>query len=312
MKYILSLFLICTITTLFSQSSGNSRYHQTAPEEHQPQAVISDGQITLTVSGLLNAKADTFVAFFSVTQIGVTAASADSLMTLRINRLQAALRRRHRDTLAVHTDMISLVPKYDIRILKRVFSKTYNEVPDGFELQKNVTVTYHTAADLNMIVTAAAQAEIYDLVKVDYFLGNVKKHYDQLRTQCQEAMKVRIKYLESVGIRVDTLRKAFDDDFVTVLPQTRYGSYSSVSRPSLSAMNKDDVEGGKFHSVEASPSKYYEAVPYTRYDVVINPVVAEPAVQLTYQMSVQYTVPEAKQKLILITPAGHLQKIGEM
>lgn len=32
---------------------------------------------------------------------------------------------------------------------------------------------------------------------------------------------------------------------------------------------KDDLEGGKFHSVEVSPSKYYEAVPYTQYDVVI-------------------------------------------
>ena len=176
-----------------------------------------------------------------------------------------------------------------------------------------MTVTYHTAAELNMIVTAAAQAEIYDLVKVDYFLSNVKKHYDQLRAQCQEAMKARIKYLESTGIRLDTLQKTFDDDFVTVFPQTRYGSYSSVSRPSLNAMKKGDVEGGdKFHSIEPSPSKYYEAVPYTRYDVVINPVVSEPTVQLTYQMSLKYTVPEAKSQLMLITPTGHLQKIGEM
>jgi uncharacterized protein YggE len=312
MKYVLSLFLISTITTAFSQVSGNSRYHQTVPETHRAQAVINDGQITLTVSGLLNAKADTFVAFFNLTQVGETVASTDSLMTLRINRFKAALRRQRRDTLVVHTDMISFVPKYDIRALKRVFSKTYNEVPDGFELQKNVTVTYHTAADLNMIVSAAAQAEIYDLVKVDYFLSNVKKYYDQLRTQCQEAMKVRIKYLESMGIRVDTLRKAFDDDFATVLPQTRYGSYSSVSRPSLSAMRKDDVEVMKVRSVEASPSKYYEAVPYAQYDVVINPVVAEPTVQLTYQMSLKYTVPEEKAKLMLVTPNGHLQKIGEM
>jgi hypothetical protein len=29
-------------------------------------------------------------------------------------------------------------------------------------------------------------------------------------------------------------------------------------------------------------------------------------------MSLKYTVPEAKSKLMLITPTGHLQKIGEM
>lgn len=311
MKFMLFVVLICTCTTLFPQVSGNSRYHQSVPEGHQAQAVISDGQITLTVSGLLNAKADTFVAFFNVNQVGETAASVDSLMNVRINRFQAALRQQRRDTLVVHTDMISLVPRYDIRTLKKVFSRTYNEVPDGFELQKNVTITYHTATDLNMIVTAAAQAEIYDLVKVDYFLSNVKKYYDQLRTQCLETMKARIKSLESMGVKVDTLRRIFDDDFATVLPQTRYGSYSAVSRPSLSAMKKDDIEG-KFHSMETSLSKYYEAVPFTSYDVVVNPVVSEPAVQLTYQMSLKYIVPEAKSNLMLITPTGHLQKIGEM
>jgi len=310
MKYTLSMLLICTVNTLFCQSSGNSRYHQTVPEEHQANAVIDDGQITLTISGLLNAKADTFVAFFNVTQVGETAVKTDSLMTLRINRFRTALRRQNRDTLRLHTDMISFVPKYDIRIFKRVFSKTYNEVPDGFELQKNITVTYHTPADLDMIVAAAAQAEIYDLVKVDYFLNNVREYYDQLRTQCQEAMKIRIKYLESLGIKTDTLRKAFDDDFVTVLPQTRYGSYASVSRPSL---KKDGVaEGDKYHSIEPSPSKYYQAVPYSQYDIVINPIVAEPIIQLTYQMSLKYTVPQTKQKLVLITPAGQLQKVGEM
>jgi len=312
MKYLLHFLLLCTVTNLFSQSSGNLHYDQRSPEEQQAQTTISDGQITLTISGLLNAKADTFVALFNVIQVGETAARTDSLMTLRINRLQTELRRQGHDTLAVHTDIVSFVPKFDIRTFKRVFSKTHNEVPDGFEMQKNVTVTYHHAADLNMIVSAAAQAEIYDLVKVDHFLSNVQKYYDQLRTQCQEAMKARMKYVESLGIKLDTLRKAFDDDFVTILPQTRYGSYTAVSRPSLSYAKKDDSEFGKFHSIAPSPSKYYEAAPYSHYDIVINPVITEPTVQMTYQISLKYTAVDAKQNLMLIAPTGQRQKIGEM
>jgi len=312
MRHILPLILLCSTTSTVAQKLGNLHYNQTAPLEREAQAAVTDGQITLTISGLLNARADTFVAFFHITQVGETAARTDSLMTLRINRFQTALRRQKLDTLAMHTDMISFVPKYEIRLFKKVFSRTYNEVPDGFELQKNVSVTYHNASYLNTIVAAAAQAEIYDLVKVDYFLTNIRKHRDQLRAQCQEVMKIRIKYLESIGIPTDTLQKAFDDDQFTVLPQTRYGSYTAVSRPSLSAARRDDnaSESPKGFSAEPSPSKYYEAVPYSQYDVVINPVIAEPVIQLTYQITLKYTAPEAEQKLILITPNGQLQKIN--
>src|SRR5690349_13982613 len=99
MKYILTLALICLLGTAFAQkASGNLSYNQTVPEDHEAQAIASDGQIALTVSGLLNAKADTFVAFFNITQVGETAARTDSLMTLRINRFQTALHRQHRDT----------------------------------------------------------------------------------------------------------------------------------------------------------------------------------------------------------------------
>jgi uncharacterized protein YggE len=315
MKLLISLSLIALAATSFAQK-GNMRYTETKPEDHEAHAQIQNGETTLTVSGLLNAKADTFVAFFHITQVGETAEKTDSLMNVRIDRFKTSLRRIRRDTLSVFTDMISFVPKYDIRVFKRIFSKTYNEVPDGFELQKNVTVRYRNAADLNMIVTAAAQAEIYDLVKVDYFLSDVKKQYDQLRARCQEALKAQIKYFEGLGVRLDTVRKNLDEDFVTVLPQTRYGSYVAVSRPSLNAAKKIDItstEKDKFYSVDPSPSRYYQAVPYSNYDVVINPVVNEPVVQLTYQVSVKYFLPaEAKKAVMLVLPNGQLQNVGEL
>lgn len=318
MKHLLLLSSFCLLSaSLFAQDKGNAHYTQTQPQELEARAQILNGEATITVSGLLNARADTFVAFFNITQVGETAEKTDSLMNVRIANLKAALRRAGLDTLALHIDMISFVPKYDIRVFRRIFSKTYNEVPDGFELQKNITIRYHNAADLGLIVSAAAQAEIYDLVKVDYFLSDVKKQYDQLRLRCHETLKARIKNFESLGIRLDTVRKNFDEDIVTVLPQTRYDSYVAISRPSLAAAKKLSTEAdekGKFYSVAPSPSRYYQAVPYTSYDVVINPVVSEPVVQLTYQVSLKYFLPTAaeRKKLRLITPTGQLQDVGEL
>lgn len=311
MKYAFCLLLICSLTTVFAQHLGNLKYSQDTPEEREAHAELKDGEMTLTISGLLNARADTFVAFFNITQVGETAEKTDSLMVMRIARFKAALRRQNRDTLFVHTDMISLVPKYELRMFKKIFSKTYNEVPDGFELQKNVSVRYHNTTDLDAIVTAAAQAEIYDLVKVDYFLIDVKKQYEQLRARCQEAMKARVKYFEGLGMRLDTLRKIFDEDFATVLPQTRYGSYVAVSRPSLSAMRKEEEQSGKIYRADPPASRYYQAVSYANYDVVINPVVAEPVVQLSYQVSLKYFLPMAEpgQKLLLITPGVQVQEV---
>jgi uncharacterized protein YggE len=315
MKYLIHLALLCLNTSLFAQASGNLNYNQAAALQNTARAEIRNEEIALSVTGLLNARADTFVAFFHVMQVGETAASTDSLMMARINKFKETLNKvMPGGTISLSTDMISFVPKYDINVINRLFSKTYNEVPDGFELQKNVIVRYHKASDMDAIITAAASAEIYDLVKVDYFLKDVKKQYDELRAQCLALLKTRIKSYEAVGIRLDTLRKTFADDFGTVLPQTRYGNYQAVARPSLKAVKKSESGFSKFHSADLSPSKYYQAEPYTEYDVVINPVVDEPMVQLSYQISMKFSLPpvepaDKKNELIFITPNGQLQKL---
>jgi hypothetical protein len=217
------------------------------------------------------------------------------------------------DSITITTDMISFVPKYDFHVLNKLFSKTYNEVPDGFELQKNVIIRYHKTSELHAIVTAAAKAEIYDLVKVDYFLKDVKQQYDQLHAQCMEILKTKIKSCETLGIKLDALQKTFADDFSTVLPQNRYGSYLAVARPSLDAIKKSSAGISKLRNGDLSPSKYYQAVPYTEFDVVINPVVDEPMVQLSYQVSMKFFLPAVESdhnsELFLITPNGQLQKI---
>jgi uncharacterized protein YggE len=312
MKYFIFLMLLCFSISVVAQRSGNLSYNQIAPQEYELQATQTDGEIILSVSGLLNARADTFVASFDVMQVGETAEMTDSLMTARILKFKIALGKLKIDSIAFTTDMISFVPKYDFHVLNKLFSKTYNEVPDGFELQKNVIVRYHNASDLDAIVTAAAKAEIYDLVKVDYFLKDVKQQYDQLRTQCMEVLKTKIKSCEALGIKLDALRKTFADDFSTVLPQNRYGSYQAVARPSLDAIKKSSAGISKLRTADLSPSKYYQAVPYSDFDVVINPVVDEPMVQLSYQVSMKFFLPPVEStnsELFLITPNGQLQKI---
>jgi uncharacterized protein YggE len=310
---LLILVSVCLVNSVEAQVSGNSNYQQTTPKNNPATAEVPDKSVTLTVSGLLNARADAYVAIFNVVQLGETPEITEALMMARVRKFKIALQRVGIDTTTVKTDMIAFVPKYDINVINKIFSKSYNEVPDGFELQKNLIIRYTKAADLDAIVTAAAGVEIYDLAKVDYFLNDVKKLYDQLRTQCMAILKERVTSLESTGFKIDTLKRIFSDDFGTILPQNRYDQYQAVARPSMDAVKKSASGASlKFHRADIAPSRYYAAQSYDDYDLVINPVVDEPMVQLTYQVKIKFPLDAedyAVKNYLLIGPNGQLQKL---
>jgi uncharacterized protein YggE len=311
MKYFIFLLAILMNGLAWGQNTGNSNYHETVMHQDVAKAEVTNQEATLLVSGMLNAKAETFVGIFNVKQVGESVETTDALMTARVRKFKHALVKSGIDTSAVHTDMVSFVPKYDFNVINKLFSKTYNEVPDGFELQKNVIIRYKRISELDAIVTAAASAEIYDLVKVDYFVQDVKKQYDELRLKCMEILKERIKSYEAVGMKLDTLPKTFAEDFGTILPQHRYTEYQAVARPSIEAVKRSTSGTSlKFRSADLSPSRYYEAISYEGYDVVINPVVYEPMVQLTYQIKIKFKYKSNEQNNFLILgPAGQLQRL---
>jgi uncharacterized protein YggE len=312
--HLLILVSVCLVNFAKAQVSGNSNYQQTTLKNYPATAEVTDKSVTLTVSGLLNARADAYVAIFNVVQLGETAEITEALMMARVRKFKKTLQHAGIDTTTVKTDMIAFVPKYDINVINKIFSKSYNEVPDGFELQKNLIIRYTKASDLDAIVTAAAAAEIYDLAKVDYFLNDVKKLYDQLRTQCMAILKERVVSLESTGIKIDTLKRIFSDDFSTIVPQNRYDQYQAVARPSMDAVKKSASGAAlsKFQRADISPSRYYAAQSYADYDLVINPVVDEPMVQLTYQAKIKFLLDiedYAVNNYLLIAPNGELQKL---
>jgi hypothetical protein len=129
-----------------------------------------------------------------------------------------------------------------------------------------------------------------------------------------ETLMARIKSYEILGIKLDTLKRTFAEDFGTNLPQHRYDQYQAVARPSMTAVKKA-TEGTslKFKTVERTPSRYYQALSYEAYDVVINPVIDEPMVQLTYQIKMKFILntkePDAQNNVLFIGANGQLQKI---
>lgn len=303
---------------LFPQASGNFEYNtlKTVQQDTRFPASnvinLSNNEVLIEVNGLMNVVADNYVAVFNAVQVAETADSADQILNRRIARFQKKLREIGIPEADVKTDMISFVPRYELQPENKVFSKTYNEIPSGFEMQKNVFVRYKNSSKLDEIVSAAALSEIYDLVKVDYFIPNVQKSLDSLRAKCLQEIKTKVKSFSTLGIKLDTLRKTVSDNFQVVYPQTRYFSYQAFSRPSLAVAKKKSASAPSYNEAQKTVSRFYSQVSYDQYDIVINPVITEPVVQLSYTVSIKYFLKDeekAKNNYYILTPTGDLKQI---
>ena len=112
--------------------------------------------------------------------------------------------------------MVNFLPKYEYDVSKKLFSrKTYTEIPKGFELQKNIHIRYTDPTLLERIVTAAARQEIYDIVKVDYFVKDSETIYAQLRETTFKYLKNIENQYKTLGIQLDSAYKVSADPAAT-------------------------------------------------------------------------------------------------
>lgn len=288
-RLLIITFLFSCISSI-AQDKGNSSFNQPRRNTFHNDDVevkLTSNETLVTIRGLTNVKADAFLAVFSVMQVGPTASVTDSLMAARITSFDQALMAKRIDSVHLVADMISLVPRFDYNVIHKLFSKTFQEVPDGFELSKNILVSYKNASDLERIVSAATSVEIYDLARVEYFVTNIKQHYEQLRKECIETARRRIDSYSMLGTRLDTLPRTIAEDFKAYGPDQRYNEYLAVSRPSLRAAHRATGGPSKFGSADTPlRSQYYHPLSYTDFDVVINPLITEPVVQITYDLRI--------------------------
>lgn len=310
------LLLVATLGQINAQVAGNNQYNseQSPPNSDNNRfnnnMVLDKNEITLNVNGLYNATPDSYAATFNLVQTAETAELTDQLLNQRIILFKQRLHRIGIDTTDVRVDMISFVPKYEIESENKLFSKSFNEIPSGFELQKNITMQYRNSKLLDRVVTAAAQSEIYDLVKVDYFLVNAPQLIDTLRTKCLREMAMRTKSYQILGLKMDTLKKVLSENIVTVYPETRYFGYQAFSRGSQNFSRKKTSI--TFNEIPKTISKYYKKLEYDKYDIVINPVTLEPSIQISYSLTVKYLIEADKKskEIYMLTPLGDLKKLA--
>ncbi|MCB0528473.1 MAG: SIMPL domain-containing protein [Saprospiraceae bacterium] len=317
------ILLLCSFTRALPQVMGNyseqQQTYQNLRYDAQYRAVpkaarfLSGNQLEISINALSNQKANSYTAIFNILQTGKTADETNTLLNVRLDGFLKALGDMGIPAGDIYVDMVNFLPKYEYDVSKKLFSKkTYTEIPRGFELQKNVHIRYNDPGMLDRIVTAAARQEVYDIVKVDFFINNPDRVYSQLRDSAFAYLqKIEMQYRD-IGLRLDSAYLITAENAWVAYPINRYESYQAFSAQRLDADEKNTVVSADKHT-----SRFYNAVPANDYDIVINPEILEPAVQFSYNLIAQFTLPErrpverttVKKEFNMVTPTGEVKSL---
>lgn len=334
----LAFFALVSISPKSStaQVAGNILYNAETRYQHQNQEMIvraaspQSNQVSFDINGIYNCVAKSYLAIFHMKQVGKDAAEADQLMGQRIADFLGRVELLGLKEKDVVSDMLSMVPVYDVQVSDgKRFSKTYTEIPAGFEIQKNLHVHFKDAKVLDQIITAAALSEIYDLVKVDYYVPDMDAIYDTLRTKAIEVLRKRVALYEKLGVPLDDESRYVSDRQGVFFPLDRYESYQSVANTSIDNINpkkRDEVVVDETRV--NNKTLYYNKIPYKNYDFILHEAIIEPVVQFTYNLQVRFEIApkkeaapkekivereviktEIKKEFFFITPQGEVKAL---
>jgi hypothetical protein len=294
------LFFSCVLmsTVLAAQSSGN--YQQNlgngaASAKNQPiqmNVPLMDNVIVLQSEVLYNAKPQSYLAIFAVHQEDSTLELTDKFMNQRLDLFKNNLLNMGIASTQIFFDFVSLVPKYEVRNDSKksvAKSKSFNEVPIGFQLKKNVHVSFTDGKLIDRIISAAAQAEIYDLAKVETNSSDLKRIYEELRAESMKIIQAKAALYAPLGIKMFPL--TLGDHFETYYPTENYEDYTAFVTD-YSSLQNNRTRQGKLNIRYANKEKtvFYSRLPYDQFDQVINPDFTEPPIQIHYKLQVKYQI----------------------
>jgi len=237
---------------------------------------------------LINVEATSYGAVFSVRQVAETALEVNTLLNERIDAFKTRMAELGISKKEIIVEVISQVPIYGIERERKIFSKSLNEVPLGFELHKNIIVSFKEYDFLNDVVYEASKNEIYDLIKVDYFAKSPHMYYDTMRNAATSYLNIITKKYKSAGYDLDSFTKIMAENTATVYPIERYRQYQGLSKLSYEKLLK---KAGSTVTMDpiVSPTMYYNHLPFSNFDIVLNSSISKPSIQYTFRLQAKYT-----------------------
>jgi uncharacterized protein YggE len=290
------LFLILLIALMWAvvsqaQEAGNRIYDRSQRRPENP----SNGVVLTTENKdlipvqhieayvLLNAPPDEFIAVFGVAQEGTEPQQSNAKVNALIENFTGAAGRLGVKREDVYVDFIT-----QNRIYSFVSegSGPIRERLTGFETKKTIAVRYRDRALLEKLLAAAAQASIFDLIKVDYII----KEMGPLRARLLDQASQIIRQKEDNYNRLLNLKlkrtAVTTERYETNYPGELYRAYTAYESGSVD--NNYSNSSTRVIRERKSSSAFLEPLDSSMFDAVINPLGVEPMVQCTLYLKVRY------------------------
>lgn len=237
---------------------------------------------------LLNAAPDEFVAVFGASQVGATAVESNQKVNAQIEQFLSSAEKLGVSRANTFIDFITQNRVYRFN---PPVQGTIREELEGFETKKTVAVRYKERPLLEKLLAAAAQASIFDLIKVDYIINDMTRIRSRLLEEATRIIKQKeANYQSTLGLqlkRYAIMQETYDTFYPAELYQT-YTAYEAAQTDTYYGSNTRVIRERK------SSTSYLEPLDKSAFDAVLTPLGIEPLVQCTLYMKVRYSLPPLK------------------
>ncbi len=281
----LLIVVLGAISTL-GQEVGNRNFNPNSGQRTSPNTgLIGSGADQLIEAYvLLNAAPDEFITVFGVAQEAPTAAESNQKVNARIEQLLNAAEKLGINRSGTFVDFITQNRIYDFVPSS---NNTIRETLSGFQTKKTVAIRYKERPMLEKLLAAAAQASIFDLIKVDYAINDMGKIRSRLFEEAVRIIKQKEdSYVRSLGLAIRR-HSILQETYNTHYPAELYQTYTAYESGAVDTNYESTI---RVVRERKSSTSFLEPLDRSAFDAVINSIDIEPMVQCTLYMKVKYTV----------------------
>lgn len=288
-KCVLLILSFCAAVPALGQELGNRIYGNNGYYQQKRHLAANTGGLgnsgdgyAIEASVLTNLKPDAFVVMFGVNDEGKDSASSNDRVNAKVADLTQRLKPLGIDSNSIFVDFITQNRVYDYTVTGTQATENLT----GFETKKTVAIRYKSRELFERIVQAAADSQIFDLIKVDYIVSD----FDAVRAKLFEAAVKVIKrkeqkYASALGVSLGAVGLSIEKYDVSY-PSEAYNRYQAFEAGDAAVYNP---QGPSSRVVQRkSFTFFYDAFEASSFDSVLEPLGLEPAVQFSIYLRMQY------------------------
>lgn len=285
---LLAIALI-NVAVVGAQVGGNAVYQQnyksrdSKGEKALHQSFLSDTTLLLQARILLNQPADFYQAVFGVSIEAKTIPDCHTLMNQKLTAFIKAIEELGINREDYFIDYVSQNRVYDFERDGMILVEKLT----GFEFKKNIIIRFTDIAMLDKLTSAAAQQQIFDLIKVDYLVNSSEQLQQQLFDEAMLVIKAKMeRYTKTTTVKKILKSRIYSEDLNVNQPAGLYESYNAYETGAVQQAyyksGKETVEQRKMHTF------YFDAISSQAFDKVINPNPIAPCLQIVYTLNMWY------------------------